>query len=149
MTESLHPGGESPGRCFLVGAGPGDPELLTLRACKAIQSATLLLADDLVSAEILALAPPRARIIHVGKRGGRVSTPQAFIERLMLMAVREGETVVRLKGAIRSFSGAAARRPSTCAPRACAWRWSTASRRAWRRPHRWASRSPTGNMPTV
>ncbi|MDR2335653.1 MAG: uroporphyrinogen-III C-methyltransferase [Burkholderiaceae bacterium] len=98
MTESLHPGGESPGRCFLVGAGPGDPELLTLRACKAIQSATLLLADDLVSAEILALAPPRARIIHVGKRGGRVSTPQAFIERLMLMAVREGETVVRLKG---------------------------------------------------
>jgi uroporphyrin-III C-methyltransferase len=87
-----------PGKCTLVGAGPGDPELLTLKAVKAIQAATVLLVDDLVSAEIAALAPPAARVIHVGKRGGCKSTPQAFIEKLMVMAAREGENVVRLKG---------------------------------------------------
>jgi len=87
------------GSCTLVGAGPGDPELLTIKAVKAIQAATVLLVDDLVSDEILAAyARPGARIIHVGKRGGCKSTPQAFIERLMITAVREGETVVRLKG---------------------------------------------------
>ncbi|CAN7376535.1 uroporphyrinogen-III C-methyltransferase [Variovorax paradoxus] len=87
------------GSCTLVGAGPGDPELLTLKAVKAIQAATVLLVDDLVSDSILAsYARPDARIVHVGKRGGCKSTPQAFIERLMITAVREGETVVRLKG---------------------------------------------------
>ena len=86
------------GSCTLVGAGPGDPELLTLKALKAIQAATVLLVDDLVSDAIVAYASPTARIVHVGKRGGCKSTPQAFIEKLMLMAVNEGETVVRLKG---------------------------------------------------
>lgn len=86
------------GRCTLVGAGPGDPELLTLKALKAIQAATVLLVDDLVSDEIVAFARPGARIVHVGKRGGCKSTPQEFIEKLMVMAVREGENVVRLKG---------------------------------------------------
>ena len=86
------------GRCTLVGAGPGDPELLTIKALKAIQAATVLLVDDLVSDAIVALANPQARVIHVGKRGGCTSTPQAFIEKLILMAVREGENVVRLKG---------------------------------------------------
>jgi uroporphyrin-III C-methyltransferase len=86
------------GKCTLVGAGPGDPELLTLKAVKAIQAATVLLVDDLVSPEIVAFASPGARIIHVGKRGGCKSTPQAFIEKLMVMAAREGENVVRLKG---------------------------------------------------
>ena len=86
------------GSCTLVGAGPGDPELLTLKALKAIQTATVLLVDDLVSDEITAFANPSARIIHVGKRGGCQSTPQAFIEKLMIQAVQEGETVVRLKG---------------------------------------------------
>ncbi|MDY0105439.1 MAG: uroporphyrinogen-III C-methyltransferase [Giesbergeria sp.] len=87
-----------PGSCTLVGAGPGDPELLTLRAVRAIASATVLLVDDLVSDAIVALAPQGARVVRVGKRGGCQSTPQAFIEKLMLMAVQEGETVVRLKG---------------------------------------------------
>ena len=86
------------GSCTLVGAGPGDPELLTLRAVRAIESATVLLVDDLVSEAIVALAPRTARIVRVGKRGGCKSTPQAFIETLMLMAVHEGEHVVRLKG---------------------------------------------------
>lgn len=86
------------GRCTLVGAGPGDPELLTLKAVRAIQSATLLLVDDLVGSEVLALARPGTRVVHVGKRGGARSTPQAFIEELMLTAVQQGEHVVRLKG---------------------------------------------------
>jgi uroporphyrin-III C-methyltransferase len=82
----------------LVGAGPGDPELLTLKAVKAITSATVLLVDDLVSDAITAHASPTARIIHVGKRGGCKSTPQAFIEKLMAQEALAGETVVRLKG---------------------------------------------------
>ena len=86
------------GTVSLVGAGPGDPELLTLKALRAIEAATVLLVDDLVSAATVALAPPKSRVIHVGKRGGCKSTPQAFIEKLMVMAAREGETVVRLKG---------------------------------------------------
>ncbi|BAO80955.1 uroporphyrinogen-III methylase [Serpentinimonas raichei] len=86
------------GRCTLVGAGPGDPELLTLKAARAIARATLLLVDDLVSDDIVALAAPGARVIHVGKRGGCRSTAQSFIEKLMIQAVREGEQVVRLKG---------------------------------------------------
>jgi len=82
----------------LVGAGPGDPDLLTVKAVKAIQDATVLLVDDLVSPEVVALASPTARVVRVGKRGGCKSTPQAFIEKLMVMAAREGENVVRLKG---------------------------------------------------
>ena len=87
------------GRCTLVGAGPGDPELLTVKAVKAIQAATVLLVDDLVNDDIVkTYARADARIVYVGKRGGCKSTPQAFIEKLMVMAAREGETVVRLKG---------------------------------------------------
>lgn len=86
------------GTCTLVGAGPGDPELLTLKALKAIEAATVLLVDDLVSDDIVAMASPAARVIYVGKRGGCRSTPQAFIEKLMLTEVCKGERVVRLKG---------------------------------------------------
>ena len=89
---------QRPGSCTLVGAGPGDPELLTIKALKALQAATVLLVDDLVSDAVVALASPQARVIHVGKRGGCKSTPQAFIERLMVTEVRKGEQVVRLKG---------------------------------------------------
>jgi uroporphyrin-III C-methyltransferase len=87
-----------PGQVTLVGAGPGDPELLTLKALKAIQAATVLLVDDLVNEAIVAKASRSARIVHVGKRGGCKSTPQSFIEKLMVTAAREGENVVRLKG---------------------------------------------------
>jgi uroporphyrin-III C-methyltransferase len=82
----------------LVGAGPGDPELLTLKAVRAIEGATVVLVDDLVNPAVLAHARKDARIVNVGKRGGCKSTPQAFIEKLMIMAAREGEAVVRLKG---------------------------------------------------
>ena len=86
------------GQVTLVGAGPGDPELLTLKAVKAIAAASVILVDDLVGDGVLAHARPDARITYVGKRGGCKSTPQATIEQLMLEAVRAGENVVRLKG---------------------------------------------------
>ncbi len=86
------------GKVTLVGAGPGDPELLTVKAVKAIQNATVVLVDDLVSDEIVGLARGGARIVYVGKRGGCKSTPQAFIQKLMVAAAREGNDVVRLKG---------------------------------------------------
>ncbi len=87
-----------PGQVTLVGAGPGDPELLTLKAVRAIQAATIVFVDDLVSDAVVALASPTARVVHVGKRGGCKSTPQAFIGKLMVAAAQEGERVVRLKG---------------------------------------------------
>ena len=87
-----------PGRVYLVGAGPGDPELLTLKAVRVIAAADVVLVDDLVNPAILAHAPAHARIVQVGKRGGCRSTPQEFIERLMLAEARAGHCVVRLKG---------------------------------------------------
>jgi uroporphyrin-III C-methyltransferase len=82
----------------LVGAGPGDPDLLTLKAVKAIRAATVLLVDDLVGEGVLRYARRSTRIVHVGKRGGCASTPQAFIEKLMASEALKGERVVRLKG---------------------------------------------------
>ncbi len=82
----------------LVGAGPGDPELLTLKAVRIIAEAGLILVDDLVNPETLVHASPDARITWVGKRGGCKSTPQAFIERLMVREALAGVRVVRLKG---------------------------------------------------
>ncbi len=86
------------GTVMLVGAGPGDPELLTLKAVRAIRRATVLLVDDLVGDEVLRYARRSTRIVHVGKRGGCQSTPQAFIQQLMLREAQSGERVVRLKG---------------------------------------------------
>ncbi|WP_426076538.1 uroporphyrinogen-III C-methyltransferase [Janthinobacterium sp. PSPC3-1] len=86
------------GYVTLVGAGPGDPDLLTIKAVKAIASADVVLIDDLVNPAILAHAAPGVRVVEVGKRGGCASTPQAFIERLMLAEARAGLHVVRLKG---------------------------------------------------
>jgi uroporphyrin-III C-methyltransferase len=86
------------GSVTLVGAGPGDPELLTVKAVKAIRRATVLLVDDLVDDGVLRYARRSARIVHVGKRGGCPSTPQAFIHKLMIAEARRGERVVRLKG---------------------------------------------------
>ncbi|WP_144638112.1 uroporphyrinogen-III C-methyltransferase [Bordetella genomosp. 13] len=82
---------------WLIGAGPGDPELLTLRAVKALQRAQVVLVDDLVNPDVLAFCPD-ARVIRVGKRGGCRSTPQDFIQRLMLRYARQGLRVARLKG---------------------------------------------------
>ena len=85
-------------RVFLVGAGPGDPDLLTIKAVKAIGAADVVLLDDLVNREVLQHARPGVRVIEVGKRGGCQSTPQEFIERMMVAEARAGHCVVRLKG---------------------------------------------------
>lgn len=92
------PTGARRGWVALVGAGPGDPELLTLRAARRIGEADVILVDDLVDPRILAHARPTARIRRVGKRGGCRSTPQRFIEALMVREARAGLRVVRLKG---------------------------------------------------
>ncbi|XQE68908.1 uroporphyrinogen-III C-methyltransferase [Pseudomonas sp. P3C3] len=84
-------------KVWLVGAGPGDPELLTLKAVKALQQAEIVMIDDLVNPAVLEHCPG-ARVVPVGKRGGCRSTPQAFIHRLMLRYARQGKCVVRLKG---------------------------------------------------
>ena len=86
------------GSVTLVGAGPGDPELLTIKAVRAIERADVLLIDDLVNPQVLDYAPSSARVVQVGKRGGCASTPQEFIERLMVAEARAGNHVVRLKG---------------------------------------------------
>ena len=86
------------GQVSLVGAGPGDPDLLTLKAVKTIAAATVILVDDLVNEAVLQHANANARIVYVGKRGGCASTPQAFIEKLMISEAQKGENVVRLKG---------------------------------------------------
>ena len=82
----------------LVGAGPGDPELLTVRALRRIEAADVILTDDLIDPRVLALARPGARVLKVGKRGGCVSTEQRFIHELMIREARSGARVVRLKG---------------------------------------------------
>lgn len=84
-------------KVWLVGAGPGDPELLTLKAVKALNQAEIVMIDDLVNPAVLEHCPG-ARVVPVGKRGGCRSTPQAFIHRLMLRYARQGKCVVRLKG---------------------------------------------------
>ena len=87
-----------PGKVWLIGAGPGDPELLTLKAARALREADVILHDDLVEPAVLDHARPEARRVYVGKRGGCRSTPQAFIEKLMVRLARRGQVVARLKG---------------------------------------------------
>jgi uroporphyrin-III C-methyltransferase len=86
------------GKAYLVGAGPGDPRLLTLRAVDALGEADLILVDDLVGDGILEYAKPGARIVRVGKRCGRHSVRQEVTTRVLVSSVRRGATVVRLKG---------------------------------------------------
>jgi uroporphyrin-III C-methyltransferase len=92
------PVGNEAGKVYLVGAGPGDPELLTLKAVRALGAADVILIDDLVNRAVLAHARTRARVIEVGKRCGCKSTPQAFIQRLMVRLARSGRVVARVKG---------------------------------------------------
>jgi len=85
------------GKVYLVGAGPGDPELLTRKAWRVLQSASVVLHDDLVSQEILRILPPTAQAVNVGKRCGAKSISQDEINVLMVQLARDGKIVVRLK----------------------------------------------------
>ncbi len=93
------------GKVFLVGAGPGDPDLLTVKALKVLQAADVVLHDDLVGPDILALLPKTAQVRNVGKRCGRSSTPQHEINSLLVAFASFGLTVVRLKGGDPSIFG--------------------------------------------
>lgn len=85
------------GTVYLVGAGPGDPELLTLRALRLLEQADIIFHDDLVPDAVLALANPRALVTSVGKRCGRPRITQQGIHSLMIESARAGQSVVRLK----------------------------------------------------
>ncbi len=85
------------GKVYLVGAGPGDPELLTVRAVRLLESADVVFHDDLVPAEVLVLAGRHALVTSVGKRCGRPKITQEGIHALMIEAARAGQSVVRLK----------------------------------------------------
>lgn len=87
----------APGTVYLVGAGPGAPDLLTLRALRLLESCDLVLHDDLVPDEVIALAGPQAEVESVGKRCGRPRITQQGIHELMVAAARAGRSVVRLK----------------------------------------------------
>jgi len=86
------------GKVLLIGAGPGDPELLTLRAARALRCADVVLVDELVNRGCLRHVRSDAKVVDVGKRAGCKATPQEFIERLMVQYARQGKTVARLKG---------------------------------------------------
>src|SRR5271155_3590061 len=85
------------GKVYLVGSGPGDPELLTVKAARLLATAGIVLHDDLVTPAVLALANPRALTVNVGKRCGAKKITQPEINRLMIERASQGVSVVRLK----------------------------------------------------
>src|SRR5205807_9029118 len=89
---------KSKGVVYLVGAGPGDPGLLTLRGAELLRRADVVVYDALVEPELLRLAGPNAEIIYGGKRARGTATPQAELNQLLIAKAREGKIVVRLKG---------------------------------------------------
>ncbi|CUS41033.1 Uroporphyrinogen-III methyltransferase [hydrothermal vent metagenome] len=86
------------GKVWLVGGGPGDPELLTIKAMRVLSEADIVLYDSLISEEILAMLPKKCTRIHVGKRCGAHKMPQVDIQKLLLTSARKYGKVVRLKG---------------------------------------------------
>jgi uroporphyrin-III C-methyltransferase len=101
-------GSAEAGRVYLVGAGPGDPDLLTLKAARLLAEAGVVLHDDLVPQSILDMAGKQALIISVGKRCGRKKITQAAIHDLMIVSARRGLSVIRLKSGDPMIFGRAA-----------------------------------------
>ena len=101
----MQPDDFAPGTVWLVGAGPGDPELLTMKAVRLIERADIVFYDALVGSGVLALIPSRTESLCVGKRSGRHSKDQATIDALLVEAAGAGKRVIRLKGGDPSLFG--------------------------------------------
>ena len=104
----------APGEVWLVGAGPGDPDLLTRKAEKLIRAASVVFYDALVGPGVLDLVPPGIRLVSVGKRSGRHSKDQKTIDALLVEAALDGERVVRLKGGDPAIFGRANEELEAC-----------------------------------
>lgn len=99
MPKNINISGEiMTGKVILVGAGPGDPELITIKGLKAIKEADVVVYDDLISKELLNYAKKDAELIYVGKRKGKHSFKQEEINKILVEKAKEGKLVVRLKG---------------------------------------------------
>ena len=129
-----------PGKVTLVGAGPGDPGLLTVKGRAALEGAEVVVYDRLVGPEILALMPEGAKKIDVGKTASRHPVPQGQINEVLVEEARAGHNVVRLKGGTPSSSAGAARSWRRCPRRASILRRSPASPPPSRRRPTGASR---------
>jgi uroporphyrin-III C-methyltransferase len=103
------------GRVVLVGAGPGDPELITIKGARALAAADVVVYDRLVAPALLDLVPPEADRIYVGKEPGRAAVPQRQIERLLVDRALGGATVVRLKGGDPFVFGRGGEEMTACA----------------------------------
>jgi len=104
----------APGEVWLVGAGPGDPDLLTRKAERLICAASVVFHDALVGKGVLDLVPDHVRLVSVGKRSGRHSKDQGTIDQMIVAAAQSGERVVRLKGGDPSIFGRAEEELSAC-----------------------------------
>jgi len=104
----------APGTVWLVGAGPGDPDLLTRKAERLIRQASVIFHDALVGPGVLGLVPPHVRLVSVGKRSGRHSKDQRTIDALLVEAALAGERVVRLKGGDPAIFGRATEELAAC-----------------------------------
>ena len=90
----------SAGIVYIVGAGPGDPALITLRGAQTLREADVVFHDELLDRRLLDLVSPSCELFYVGKRGGRASSTQQSINEQIAERAREGQTVVRLKGCL-------------------------------------------------
>ena len=130
------------GKVWLVGAGPGDPDLLTVKALRLIQSAHVILHDDLVPRAILDLGRD-AEVVNVGKRCGVKNITQEEINALMIEHARNGRRVVRLKSGDPLIFGRAAEEMAALTRPGLGSKWFRASRRRWPRRRQFPALSPT------
>src|SRR2546426_2625606 len=106
---------KSSGKVYLIGAGPGDPKLLTLKAAEAIRDSDVIVYDYLVNPEVLAHSRRNAELIDAGKRAGHPSISQAEINHLLIERARRGQVVARLKGGDPFVFGRGGEEAEACA----------------------------------